>query len=67
MAQIIGKWIMVYRLMVSGLEDFMQMLHTKRQNSDDDTEKRHISVVYTEIEKVKAYIETYLIPKESVE
>lgn len=51
---------MVYKMVVSTLEDMMQMLHTKKTESDDDTEKRHISIAYTEIEKVKAYIETYL-------
>ena len=30
-------------------------------NSDDDIEKRHIVVAYTEAEKLKAYIQTYLV------
>ena len=55
---------MVYSLIVSGIEDQMQMLTTKKLNSDDDIEKRHISVAYTELEKVKAYIQTFLV-KES--
>ena len=52
---------MVYDLMVGNLEDLMQMLHTEKINSDDDVEKRHISVAYTELEKTKAYIQTYLV------
>lgn len=55
---------MVYELIVNGIEDQMQMLTTKKLNSDDDIEKRHISVAYTELEKVKAYIQTFLV-KES--
>jgi len=54
----------VYEMIVSTLEDMKQMLHTKRQESDDDVEKRHISIAYTEIEKTVAYIKTYLV-KES--
>lgn len=52
---------MVYKMVVSTLEDMMQILHTRRTESDDDTEKRHISVAYTLIEQVKAYIQTYLV------
>lgn len=57
---------MVYDILVSTIEDMMQMLHTKKQNSDDDVEKRHINVAYTELEKTKAYIQTYLSKEESV-
>ncbi len=56
---------MVYDLIVSNLEDNMQMLHTKKLNSDDDIEKRAISVAYTEMEKLKAYIQVYLVKQES--
>ncbi len=56
----------MYEMLVSTLEDLMQMLHTRKQNSDDDIEKRHISVAYTELEKTKAYIQTYLSKEESV-
>lgn len=52
---------MVYEMVVSTLEDMMQMLHTKRTESDDNDEKRKISIAYTEIEKAKAYIQTYLV------
>lgn len=55
---------MVYEMVVSTIEDLMQMLHTKKIDSDDDTEKRHIAVAYTDMEKVKSYIQTYLV-KES--
>ncbi len=55
---------MVYKLVISTLEDMMQMLYTKKMESDDDTEKRHIAVAYTDLEKIKSYIQTYLV-KES--
>lgn len=56
---------MVYNVIVSTLEDIMQMLHTKKQDDSlSGDEKRKISVTYTEVEKVKAYVETYLV-KES--
>jgi len=57
---------MVYNMAVSTLEDVMQMLHTKRQDvSLDVDERRHISVAYTDIEKVVSYIEKYLVERES--
>lgn len=55
---------MVFELLVSNLEDMMQMLTTKKLNSDDDIEKRHIAVAYTEAEKLKSYIQTYLVKGE---
>lgn len=56
---------MVFKMIASTLLDLMQMLHTKKQDDSlDATEKRHISVVYTEIEKIVAYVQTYLV-KES--
>jgi hypothetical protein len=48
------------RIMISTLEDMMQMAKTKKQNADDGEEARHWAVVYTELEKIVAYLKVYL-------
>lgn len=48
-------------MMVSTLEDLMQMAKTNKQNADDGEEARHWAVVYTELEKTLAYLKTYLV------
>lgn len=47
-------------LMVSTLEDMMQMAKTNKQNADDGEAARHWAVVYTELEKTVAYLKVYL-------
>lgn len=47
-------------MMISTLEDMVQMAKTKKQNADDAEDARHWAVVYTELEKVVAYLKTYL-------
>jgi hypothetical protein len=51
-------------MMISTVEDLMQMAKTKKQNSDDGEDARHWAVVYTELEKVLAYLKTYLVVEE---
>lgn len=56
---------MSYQLIHSTLEDLMQMFHTKKQ--DDSLlgeERRHLAVAYTELEKISAYVKTYLVSEE---
>lgn len=57
---------MVYKMISDTLRDLMQMLKTKKQDDSLDAEqKRHVAVAYTEIEKIQAYIQTYLMESES--
>jgi hypothetical protein len=51
-------------MMLSALEDMMQMAKTNKQNADDGEDARHWAVVYTELEKVVAYLKTYLVKGE---
>ena len=53
-------------MILSLLEDLLQMMKTKKQTSDDSEAARHWAVAYTELEKVVAYIKTYLV-EESAE
>ena len=49
---------------LSILEDLMQLAKTRKQNADDGEEARHWAVVYTELEKIAAYVKTYLVKGE---
>jgi hypothetical protein len=48
------------------LEDLLQLMKNKKQTADDSEDARHWAVAYTELEKVVAYIKTYLV-EESAE
>lgn len=54
----------MYQQLVDEIESWMQDLFSQKNASDDVNEKRHAAVAYTDLEKVKAYIQTYLV-KES--
>lgn len=47
-------------MFLSTLEDLLQMAKTNKQNADDSEEARHWAIVYTELEKVRALVKTYL-------
>lgn len=51
-------------MVLSTIEDLMQLAKTKKQTVDDSEEARHWAVIYTDLEKVAVYIEKYLTPKE---
>lgn len=51
-------------MMIISLEGLMQLAKNKKQNADDGEEARHWAVVYTELEKIVAYLKVYLSPKE---
>lgn len=51
-------------MMLSTLEDLLQIAKTKKQSADDGETARHWAVVYIELEKVIAYLKTYLIEGE---
>jgi hypothetical protein len=53
-------------IMISTIEDLMQMAKTKKQNADDGERARHWAVVYTKLEDAVAHLKTYL-SEESVE
>jgi negative regulator of genetic competence, sporulation and motility len=48
-------------MIISLLEDLLQLMKNKKQNSDDSENARHWAIAYTELEKVVAYIKTYLV------
>lgn len=50
-------------MLLSTIEDLMQIAKTNKQNADDGEVARHWAVVYTELEKIAAYLEKYLVEK----
>lgn len=52
-------------MILSTLEDLLQIFKTMKQNSDDAETARHWAVAYTLLEGVYAYVKTYLITKEN--
>ena len=54
-------------MVLSTLEDLMQIAKTKKQNAEDSEEARHWAVVYTELEKIAAYVQVHLPRKTSEE
>lgn len=53
-------------LFAARLEKQKQISKEFKQSSDDSEDARHWAVVYTDLEKVSAYVQTYLL-KESEE
>ena len=52
-------------ILISALEDIMQMIKTTKQQEGTDAETaRHLAVAYTLLEYAYSYIQTYLV-KES--
>lgn len=51
-------------MLLSTIEDLLQVLKTKKQNADDSETARHYAVAYTDLEKVYAYLKTYLSEEE---
>lgn len=47
-------------IMISTIEDLMQMAKTKKQTADDGERARHWAVVYTKLEDALAHLKTYL-------
>lgn len=43
------------------LEELLQLMKNKKQNADDSEDARHWAIAYTELEKIVAYIKTYLV------
>lgn len=50
-------------MLLSTIEDLMQMAKTNKQNADDAETARHWAVVYTDLEHTAAYVEKYLVEK----
>lgn len=49
-------------MLISTLEDLMQMIKNKKQQDGTDAETaRHLAVAYTLLEYAYAYIKTYLV------
>ena len=51
-------------MVISTVEDLMQMAKTNKQNADDAETARHWAVVYTDLEHILAYLKTYLVEEE---
>jgi hypothetical protein len=51
-------------MLVSTLEDLLQIVKTNKQNADDSEQARHWAIVYTELETVLARVKTYLVTEE---
>lgn len=53
-------------LFLSTIEKLKQKAKEGKSSADDGEDARHWAVVYTELEKVSAYVQSYIL-KESVE